>query len=190
MFVHICNRYMDAFIHVCLHTCTHSCMLTYIQTYIHGNLCLPNIPIKIVLWILVVCLGLCINFFQVWTMPYMIFFLNDWFGDVMYIWLGYFHLINYRNSAGHLFLFQMHCHFIFLDKTGLCDGGHGQLHNLCHIQHDMFHILHSSTHLFFTPFFPSVLTQLQLLSWLQQCLVPLQFPLTDLVITTYAMSRY
>ena len=62
----------------------------------------------------------------------------------------------------------------------------------CHvIQSDMLHVYHSPTHLFsLVHFFHSSLCQLGQLSHLQQSPVPLQFPLPDVDITTYAISTH
>ena len=78
----------------------------------------------------------------------------------------------------------------FLGKANFCTNGHSQLWHLCHvIQSDMLHVLPFSYPFIFSGSFShSSLHQLEWLSQLQQCPVPLQFPLPDVVIPTDAMS--
>ena len=80
----------------------------------------------------------------------------------------------------------------FLGKANFCTNGHSQLWCLCHvIQSDMLHVYHSPTHLFSHVHFPlSTLHQLEQLSDLQQSLVPLPFPLPDVVIANDAMPSH
>ena len=80
----------------------------------------------------------------------------------------------------------------FLGKTKVCTSGHSLKWDLCHvIQSDMLHVYYSPAHLFFHVHFPlSSLHQLEQLSHLQQSPVPLQFPLSDVVIVTDATPTH
>ena len=80
----------------------------------------------------------------------------------------------------------------FLGKANFCTSGHSQLWCLCHVsQSDMLHIYHSPTQLFSCVHFSlSSLCKLELLAHLQQSLVPLQFPLPDVVIATDATPTH
>ena len=80
----------------------------------------------------------------------------------------------------------------FLGKANFCTNGHSQLWHLCRvIQSDMLSVYHSPTQLFSHVHFSlSSLCQLQQLSNLQQSLVPLQFPLSDVVIATDATPTH
>ena len=73
----------------------------------------------------------------------------------------------------------------FLGKANFCTNGHCQLWHLCHvIQSDMLHVYHSPNYLFSHIHFSlSFLCQLELLSYLQQSPVPVQFPLPDVIAT-------
>ena len=77
----------------------------------------------------------------------------------------------------------------FLEGANFCTNGHSQLQCLCCvIQSGILHVYHSTTHLFSHFYFSlSSLHQLEQLSHLQQSPVSLQFPLSDVVITTDAM---
>ena len=74
----------------------------------------------------------------------------------------------------------------FLGKANFGASGHSQLWRLCHIiQSDMLTVYHSPTHLFSPVHFSfSALCQLEWLSHFEQSSVPLQFPLSHVVITT------
>ena len=76
----------------------------------------------------------------------------------------------------------------FLGKANFCTNGHSQVWCLCSvIQHDMLCVYHSPTQLFSHIHFSlSFLCQLEWLSHLQWSLVPLQFPLPDVIIATDA----
>ena len=78
----------------------------------------------------------------------------------------------------------------FLGKANFCTSGHSQLQCLSHvIQSDMLSVDHSPRQLFSCVHFSlSSLHQLEQLSTLQQSPVPLQFPLTDVVIATDATA--
>ena len=80
----------------------------------------------------------------------------------------------------------------FLGKANFCTKGHSQLWHLCHVnQSDMLHVCHSPTQLFLHVHFSfSSLHQMEWLPHLQQCPVPLQFPLPDVVIATDAMPTH
>ena len=80
----------------------------------------------------------------------------------------------------------------FLGKANFCTNGQSQLQYLCHvIQSDILCVYHSPTQLFLCVHFslPS-LCQQEWLAHLQQSLVPLQFPLPDVVIATDAMPTH
>ena len=76
----------------------------------------------------------------------------------------------------------------FLGKAKFCTNGHYHLQHLCCvIQSDMLCVYHSPTQLFSCVHFSlSSLHQLEWLAHLQQSMVPLQFPLPDVVIVTDA----
>ena len=80
----------------------------------------------------------------------------------------------------------------FLGNTNFCTNGHSQLWQLsCVIQSNMLPVYHSPTQLFSCVHFSlSSLCQLEQLTHLQQSLVPLQFPLPDVVIATDAMPTH
>ena len=80
----------------------------------------------------------------------------------------------------------------FLGKAKFCTNGHSQLHCLCCvIQGDMVSVYHSPTQLFSHVHFSiSSLCQLEQLANLQQSPIPLQFPLSDVVIATDAMPTH
>ena len=80
----------------------------------------------------------------------------------------------------------------FLGKAKFCTDGHSQLQCLCCvIKSDMLHVYHSPNHLFSYIHFPlSSIHQLEQLPHLQQSLVPLQFPLPDVIIATDTMSTH
>ena len=74
----------------------------------------------------------------------------------------------------------------FLGKATFCTSGHSQLQCLCHIiQSEMLHDYHSPTHLFSCVHF-----SLFSLHQLEQSPVPLQFPLSNVVIATDPMPTH
>ena len=80
----------------------------------------------------------------------------------------------------------------FLGKANFYTNGHSQLQCLCHvIQSGMLCVFHSPTQLFSCVYFSlSSLCQLEWLTHWQQSLVPLQFPLPDVVIATDATPTH
>ena len=80
----------------------------------------------------------------------------------------------------------------FLGKANFCINGHSQLQHLCHvIQSNMLHVNHSPNHLLSCVHFSfSLLHKWEQLSHLQQSPVPLQFPLSDVVIATDATPTH
>ena len=80
----------------------------------------------------------------------------------------------------------------FLDKANFCTNSHSQLHHLCcAIQHDMLSVYHSPMQLFSHVHFSlSSLHQLEWLAKLQQCHIPLQFLLLDVVIAADATPTH
>ena len=80
----------------------------------------------------------------------------------------------------------------FFGKANFCTNGHSQLCHLCHvIQHDMLSVYHSPMQLFSCVHFSlSSLHQLEQLAKLQQSPIPLQFPLSDVVIATDATPTH
>ena len=80
----------------------------------------------------------------------------------------------------------------FLGKANFCTNDHSQLQHLCCvIQSDMLYVYHSPTQLFSHVHFSlSSLCQLEQLAHLQQSLVPLQYPLPDVVIATDATPTH
>ena len=80
----------------------------------------------------------------------------------------------------------------FLGKANFCAIGHSPLQRLCCvIRSDMLNVYHSATPLFSPVHFSfSASCQLEWLPHLQQNLVPLQFPLPDVVIATDAMPTH
>ena len=80
----------------------------------------------------------------------------------------------------------------FLGKANFCTNGHSQLWYLCRvIESDMLSVYHSPKQLFLHVLFSlSSLCQLEWLSNLQKSLVPLQFPLPDVVIATDATPTH
>ena len=88
-------------------------------------------------------------------------------------------LLNWQPVTGHQVV-------SFMGRTTFCANGHAQLCKLCYMVQRGMLKNHSPTHLFFFVFLFS-LCQLQSFSQLWQSLVPMWFPLPDVVITTDAM---
>ena len=139
-----------------------------------------------------VCLGLHINF-QVWTSAH-IFLFWDYVG-IQWTCLWLYHLTHFVRYSHWLIQRQpiTLCQVMaFLSKTIFCVKGHANHCWFCHvIQSDMLNVYHSTANKFlsYQPS-PPVLHQLWRLSQLQQSLVPLQFPLPDMVITRDAIPNF
>ena len=79
----------------------------------------------------------------------------------------------------------------FFIKANFCASGHALLHYLCHlIQTDRLPFYHSPADIFHALYPLQLCMYLKRLVQFQQCLVSLQFPLLDVVITMDAMAGH